>query len=333
VYAVVQPPSAMATPESEPNDSPATANSSEDNYFLGRLDDPSDVDLYSFSVAEGDLIFLSLDPDPHRTNALMNARLELLRADGAQLAAVNDAAFASSDGTNISLDTLTGTSPASPGEALVFRALEEGTFFASVSFSPGSGGIPGAGDYLLSISKNCRIGGDGASHPPVLTNVTIHSPATIGVPANVKGTIWELDAGAAPTLMVQWGDGTTNIMDYAGSGRIDFSLPHTFTALATNLEIIVTVRDRSGASVATNLNVRVRPFIQPARFTAIDQLENGRIRLELTGSPNESYRVEQRDPSRPWSVLGTRTADATGQIVIEDPLPAATSRFYRAVAE
>jgi hypothetical protein len=133
--------------------------------------------------------------------------------------------------------------------------------------------------------------------------------------------------------MVQWGDGTTNIMDYAGSGRIDFSLPHTFTALATNLEIIVTVRDRSGASVATNLNVRVRPFIQPARFTAIDQLENGRIRLELTGSPNESYRVEQRDPSRPWSVLGTRTADATGQIVIEDPLPAATSRFYRAVAE
>jgi hypothetical protein len=332
VYAVVQPPLAMATPESEPNDSTAAANFSEDNYFRGRLDDALDVDLYSFNVAEGDLVFLSLDPDPHRTNALLNARLELLRADGTPLAAVNDGAFASFDGTNISHDTLTGTSPSSPGEALVYRALEEGTFFASVSISSAS--AANQGDYLLSISKNCRIGSDGASHPPVLTNVTIPSPAVIGVPVNVKGTIWELDTGAAPTLMVQWGDGTPNdVVEYPGSGRIDFSLPHRFTALASNLEIIVSVQDRSGASVVTNLNVRVRSFVQPALFTSIQSLGNGRIRLELTGSPNEVYRVEQREPSSPWSVLGTRTTDAAGQIVIEDTQPIASSRFYRAVAD
>jgi hypothetical protein len=330
VYAVVQPPPGNATPESEPNDSRATANSSEDNYFLGRLDNSLDIDLYTFNVTEGDLIFLSLDTDPHRTNSLINARLELLRADGMPVAIVNDGAFASSDGTNISRDTLTGTSPSSPGEALVYRSLEEGTFFASVSLAAGS---PGAGAYLLSISKNCRIGSDGASHPPVLTNVSIPSVAAVGLPVTLKGTIWELDTGAAPTLMVRWGDGTTNTVDYAGSGRIDFSLPHTFTALANNLEIVLEVRDRSGGSAITTVNVRVRSFVQPARFTSIERLGNGHIRLELSGSPNEDYRIEQREPLGPWSVLGTRTADATGQIVIEDPLPTASSRIYRAVAD
>ena len=85
IFAVVQPPLTAASPEHEPNDSPVEANSSDQNYFYGTLDGPSpskDADIYAFGVVEGDLIFVGLDCDPHRTNAPVNARLELLDSSG-----------------------------------------------------------------------------------------------------------------------------------------------------------------------------------------------------------------------------------------------------------
>ena len=336
LYAVVQPPLSMAVPETEPNNSILTANSSAENYYLGRLTGPApsaDVDLYSLSVAEGDLIFLSLDADPYRANTPINARLELLDASGAPLVTVNDSAFSSLDGTNISMNTLTGTTPSAPGEALVYRSTVEGTFFARVSISPNAVGSFGAGDYLLSISKNCRVGADGVNHAPVLTNVLINSPATVGVPVTLKGTVWELDTGDPTSLLVDWGDGTTSTAQFTGSGRNDFSLTHTFNAVSPGFNITLIAQDRSGGSDSASVNVRVRPPAQPARFTSIERLGNGFIRLELLGSPNENYRVEQKDSPKSWSTLGTRTADAAGRIVIEDPLPTSVSRFYRAVAE
>ena len=121
----------------EPNDSLAEANSAEPNYFRGRLNGASpstDVDVYCFSVAEGDLIFLSLDCDPHRTNAPINARLELLDASGTPVASVNDTAFSSQGGTNIIPGTLMATMPSAPGESAVHHPIE-GTFFARVSIS------------------------------------------------------------------------------------------------------------------------------------------------------------------------------------------------------
>lgn len=333
LYAVVQPPAASASLESEPNNSTDQANSAEPNYFRGTLDGSADTDVYAFSVAEGDLVFLGLDCDPYRTNAPINAQLELLDASGALLVGVNDSDFSSSGGTNVSTGTLMGRTPSALGEALVYRSPVEGTFFARVSISLVSAGSIGAGNYLLSISRNCLIGSDGLNHAPALSNAVITPQVIVGAPATLTGTIWELDAIDAPTLLVNWGDGSTNQFEYS-PGRTDFSETHVFTAANTNFNVIVSVRDQSGAGNGSiTVPVRVRPFIQPARFLSIEWLPNSRVRLELQGTPQIEYRIEMRDTTNAWSLLGVRTADAAGRFTIDDLSPVDSARFYRAVGE
>jgi hypothetical protein len=333
LYAVVQPPSGLASPESEPNNSPSEANSSEQNYFRGALDGPADTDVYAFSVAEGDLIFLGLDCDPHRTNAPINAQLELLDSSGTLLVSVDDGDFSSSGGTNVTTGTIMGFTPSSPGEALVYRVPGnvEGAFYARVSMSPNAGGAV-AGEYLLSISKNCFIGSDGLNHAPTLTNVVLASPAFSGIPATLKGTLWELDTGDALTLTIRWGDGMTNIVRYDTPGRIEFAIPHTFNATNATFTVSLDVRDNRGAANAATLEVPVSAP-QPARFEAISVLPNGNILLQLRGAPLASYRVEQGEGSGKWTSLGQRTADGAGLFGLQDSAPTAATRFYRAVLE
>jgi hypothetical protein len=334
LYAVVQPPAASASPESEPNNSPLEANVAEPNYFRGTLAGPGDIDVYAFSVAEGDVVFLGLDGDPHRTNAPINARLELLDTSGTLLVGVNDSDFSSTGGTNISTGTLLGSAPSAPGESLVYRVPYnvEGAYFARVSLSDGAVGGATAGDYLLSISKNCVTGSDGLNHPPTLSDVALAAPLFAGIPATLKGTLWELDTGDAPTLFIEWGDGTTNVVRYDAPGRIDFSLQHTFNSPNPSVTISVTVRDTRGSTGLATVRDSVRPP-PPARFEAIDVLPNGHILLQLRGAPLGDYRVEQSDNFTNWTTLGRRTADADGYFSLDDSAPAAVSRFYRAVFE
>jgi hypothetical protein len=223
-----------------------------------------------------------------------------------------------------------GFTPSAPGESLVYRVPHnvEGAFFARVSLSSGAAG---PGDYLLSIAKNCVIGSDGLNHAPTITNVALAAPAFAGTPVTLKGTLWELDTGDSPTLVVRWGDGTTNTFPYDAPGRIDFAIPHTFNT-TNNATISLAVRDNSGAASAATLQVSVRAP-QPARFEAIGVQPDGHILLQLRGAPLASYRVEQGDGSSKWTSLGQRTADGAGLFSIEDSAPTAASRFYRAVFE
>jgi hypothetical protein len=335
VYAVVQPPAAAAAPEVEPNDSMAQANSADQNYFRGTLNGASpspDVDIYAFAVGEGDLIFLSLDCDPHRTNAPINARLELLDASGTAVASVNDIAFSSQGGTNIVPGTLMATMPSAPGESLVYRSGIEGTFFARVSISPTAAGSAGAGDYLLSISRNCVMGSEGVNHPPTLSELALTAPVYADVPTTLKGTLWELDTGDSVTLTIEWGDGTTNVVSYDTPGRFDFSVPHTFNTANTTFTIKLTVSDSSSATDTGAVGADVRP-LQPARFAGIRVQPSGNILLQLRGSPHADYRVEQYEASGQWSTLGRRRSDAAGLFSVEDTAPTVISKFYRAVSE
>jgi len=160
LYAVVQPPGSnpacnncSATTETEPNDKAPQANSAVNNYFYGTLPGPApstDVDFYRFLAQAGTLVYLGLDGDPLRNNTPMNAQLELLDSNGATLVLVNDSDFASS--TTSGAGSLTATTPFSPGEALVYRVITSGTYYAKVSIGTSSSGSTGAGDYLLSIS-------------------------------------------------------------------------------------------------------------------------------------------------------------------------------------
>jgi hypothetical protein len=291
------------------------------------------VDVYVFSAVEGDLIFIGLDGDPHRTNAPINARLELLDVSGTTLVAVNDSAFTSQGGTNVTMDTLLGIAPSSPGESLVYRAPVEGTFFARVSISPTATGASGAGDYLLSISKNCVTGNDGVNHAPTFSNLALTSPIFAGVPMTLTGTLWEVDSGDVATLFIDWGDGTTNVVAYNTPGQLNISVSHTFTTGNANYTISLLARDSSGATATATVPASVRPPPQPARFEAITRLPGGSILLQLRGTPMARYRVESNDGLTKWNALGSRVADLTGLFSIEDAAPTASSRFYRAVFE
>lgn len=154
LYATVQPPSASAIAETEPNNTTGQANSNALNYFSGNLAGPApstDIDVFSFTATVGDLIFLSMDPDPLRDNTPINGRLELLDGGGTALLVVNDGGSTSS--TTTGAGSLTATTPNSPAESIVLKALTTGTFFARVTIGTTSGTGTGAGDYLLSIFK------------------------------------------------------------------------------------------------------------------------------------------------------------------------------------
>lgn len=224
IYAVVQPPYSAATPETESNDSTATANQDAANYFRGLISAAADVDTFGFFADSGDLIFVSLDADPLRNTTPFNARLELLDEAGNVLISVDDLNSDSQSGTN-----LAGTVPFSPGEALVYRSNDEALYFVRVSATPRAG-EPQVGDYLLSITRNCS----------------------------------------------------------GQSSRAD--------------------------------------------FRSINHLPDGRIVLQLQGSPNATYRIEGSGDLQNWTTIDSRTADSSGMFSFEDnTLPRPDLRFYRAV--
>ena len=163
LYAVVQPSSASAAVEAEPNGTTAQASSAVGNYFSGALSGASpstDLDVFQTPAMTGDLLFVALDADPTRANTPLNARLELLDGSGNVLLSVNDGNASSN--TSSGAGSLSATAPRSPGESIVYRVTTSGTYFVRVS-AGSSSTTTAAGDYLLSIAKNCQIGGGGGA--------------------------------------------------------------------------------------------------------------------------------------------------------------------------
>ncbi|MGH6689153.1 MAG: PPC domain-containing protein, partial [Gammaproteobacteria bacterium] len=157
VYSVIQPPLAGATPESEPNDSIAQANMAIGGYYVGALSGPSlsaDKDVFAFTAQAGDLVLVGLDADPQRDETPINAMLELLDPQGNVIETVDDNDQASD--SNVTPGSLTASRPHFPSEAIARRVPAAGTYFVRVGISPNAPLAAGAGDYLLSISKNCQ---------------------------------------------------------------------------------------------------------------------------------------------------------------------------------
>ncbi len=160
LFSVVQPPGAglggsSATVEFEPNDTVPGANSAANNFFSGLAGSAGDVDMFVFPATAGDVVFIALDSDPLRDNTPFNGALSLLDSTGNLLVSVNDSVSTSS--TTPGTGSLTATTPSSPAEGLVFTIQTTGNYIARVTV--GSGTPTAASDYLLSISKNCAVGG------------------------------------------------------------------------------------------------------------------------------------------------------------------------------
>jgi hypothetical protein len=173
LYATIQPSISEATTEVEPNDNLSDANRADNNYFFGTLPGPSpstDIDSYQFDAEAGDVVFISLDGDPLRNTTPINGMLELLDEQGNVLVTVDDSNFSSAGNSNTS--TNSNNYPNSPGEALVYRIANTGTYYARVQISGGAFGSSGAGDYLLSIARNCIRGSTGRPEQPTIQTVT-----------------------------------------------------------------------------------------------------------------------------------------------------------------
>ncbi|MCI0408648.1 MAG: DUF11 domain-containing protein, partial [Acidobacteria bacterium] len=200
LYASIQPPSTGATAEVEPNNATASATGGANEYFSGTLSDAADVDVYSLSAVAGELILIGLDLDPTRDGTPSNGSLSLLDAAGVTLVVVNDLSSTSSNASGSG--SLTASTPYTPAESLAYRALASGPLYARVAWSSGS-----PGDYLLSISHDCRVApstevsvtqSDSPDPiPPAGTltySITVHNLGTH--PASVVTLRDELPAGA-----------------------------------------------------------------------------------------------------------------------------------------
>jgi hypothetical protein len=234
LYSVVQPPIASATAESEPNDTTAAADSAANNYFTGSLSGPApsiDVDLFSFFATAGDLIFLSLDGDPLRNNTPINAAVALLDAGGVELVSVNDGSLSSS--TTSGAGSLTSVTPFSPSEAIAFRATTSGTYFARVTIGTSSAGAEGAGDYLLSISRNGLTGSCTYSISPTGQFFPLEGGSSMVAVTAGTGCAWTAVSDTPSFITINSGGSGT------GNGSVNYTVAPNSTCAARSGTITI----------------------------------------------------------------------------------------------
>ena len=210
LYAVVQPPGSgaygtSATPETEPNNTSATANAAGNMYFSGSTTG-SDPDLYRFCAAEGDLIFLGMDGSPARNGVAFNPTVFLFDRGGGKLINADyslggiyyfdDPAYTAS--TTAGTGSLSATTPYSPGEAATWRARYTGAYYAGARGGSAGAGSPN-GNYLLSIAVDCTTGSQqSAPLSATVTDdwepVTPGATITYGITVTNEGPNIALDA-------------------------------------------------------------------------------------------------------------------------------------------
>ena len=116
--------------EVEPNNTPATATPlTTSGRMSGTVNPAADVDFYSFPLAAGDTIFVSLDIDPERDNVQWNGRLGVAlfgTTPANQILLANDASVGSA------------TNPLS--ETFAFTVKDAGIYYAYVDEPAAAGG-------------------------------------------------------------------------------------------------------------------------------------------------------------------------------------------------
>ncbi len=142
--------SGAPTPETEPNDTPATANPLPANGWVSGTRNPAvatEQDWYSLSLNAGDTVYLSLDVDPEDDLVVWNGRLgiALFGDAGNQILVVDDAG--TGDVT---------PNPNRPSEALFMTVKTAGTYFAFVDSATAAVGGPTA-TYHLSVSVHPAV--------------------------------------------------------------------------------------------------------------------------------------------------------------------------------
>ncbi|HYP25781.1 MAG TPA: BACON domain-containing carbohydrate-binding protein [Blastocatellia bacterium] len=294
LYSVVQPPIGSATAESEPNGTTAQADSAASNYFSGTLSGPApsaDEDVFSFTASAGDLLFVSLDADPLRDNTPINAAIDLLDPSLLVVVSVNDAAGFSS--TTPGAGSTSSETPFSPSEALTFRVVTSGTHYVRVKIGTTTVQSNGAGDYLLSISKNGAIGGGGAC-------AFMINPTSQDFPAG----------GGTGSITVSANPGC----DWVASESSDFISITSGASGSGNGTVMFNVAANSGAARSDTITVAGLTFTvnQAAGGGATTFSASGTVTLAAGGSPLQFVRLTFTRISGSGAIPAPVTTDASG---------------------
>lgn len=170
-------------PESEPNDTPASACplltlTRDVAVRTGNLGG-TDVDCHSVELAAGDLLFVSMDEKPG-AGAALDASIELLAPGGAELVT----AASSSPGQD-----------PRPAESFVWTAQASGTYHLQVR--PTSPGQP-AGDYLLMAARHSPSG-------PLVSGVQFPGSGVAGTALTLSANVAGADPADVLVVRVSWG--------------------------------------------------------------------------------------------------------------------------------
>jgi hypothetical protein len=106
---------------------------------------------------------------------------------------------------------------------------------------------------------------------PALRNVTITSPAGVGIPTTLSGDILDPGAKDVLTLLIDWGDGKNPETVTLAAGATSFKTTHTYT-VGGSLSPAVTVSDDDGALANQQLKLTVTTFNQPGSIPSTPAL-------------------------------------------------------------
>ncbi|MCB9141397.1 MAG: proprotein convertase P-domain-containing protein [Anaerolineales bacterium] len=170
--------SGSPVPESEPNDTPPTANPLPASGWVSGARNPAvatEQDWFSFSANAGDTVYLSLDLDPERDATTWNGRLGI-------------ALFGDADNQILVVDDASVTSPNS--EALFMTVKNAGTYYAFVDSATAATGGPTA-TYILSVSILPKAAGNCTTYtstdvPQAIGPAAGLTSSTITVPGNPR---------------------------------------------------------------------------------------------------------------------------------------------------
>jgi hypothetical protein len=206
-----------AAPETEPDNTPATANvilsgGLTSNVLSGSIDVAGDVDYYAMTLAAGDVVFVSADADPQRDGTGTDLVVE-----------VRDP----SDVLVLAIDSSITGSPADPAaEAAPYTALVTGTYYVKVRhFAAGTGAydlmvanmtptIPAA---TLQSAKSRRVHGSAGTFDLPLSAVTT-DPTTEPRQGPAQTFVFTFDKPiASATVTIAEGTATAAPPSYDGN--------------------------------------------------------------------------------------------------------------------
>jgi subtilisin-like proprotein convertase family protein len=224
--------SGVPTPETEPNDTQATANPlPPSGWMSGETSSAADLDFYSLTLNAGDSVYLSLDLDPERDATEWNAQLGLAVFNGFVLV-VNDAGSATPD-----------------SEAFFMTVKDAGTYYVLVSAPTGGTTF---GTYHLSVSvlpkaqqANCTTY-TSTNVPVVIPSGPGMVQSTLMVPGNPR--IADIDVSIALTHTFMQ-DLDVHLVSPAGNDNGLFSDVGNSTIGSPNIQMNTTLDDEAAIPI------------------------------------------------------------------------------------